>query len=442
MKKTVIAGACLIGVVLAAPYVTGSIAESETRNLLADMNQKSAEYGVTKITSYERGYKSSQVAYEYEMPAGLAALTDFKGTILYNCDYSHGFTGIDYSCNFQQNEGYQTFLQEEFGGEDPISITGGISAFGGLTQEITSKAINKTMDDGSVLKLAPSEIIVESGGDFSAYDVVAKLGALDMSSNDGSLVLSESEMDWQIETTDLGLFVGDYSMSMDSMKFSEGESSSADIKDIVITGSTSERGDKIDSTVVFELGSLDSQSEKPVALKNAKMTADILGVDAQALAEYQEFARNMQTEMIASLEKQGEPDVDPTQMMAILPILEKMLDKGLTIKLAAAGELMDEPNAIELDIKLLEKTSFTQLSAFMFDPESVLKSFDIRLNSSLNDKFLASEPMLKAMISKSPLFEQDGDDYETKVKIGEQSEVNGKKVSFQELQGMVMSGMM
>lgn len=442
MKKIVIAIAVIGGAAVAgAPYITGAMAESETRKLVAEFNKKSDEYGVTKIVSYERGFRSSTVAYEYQLPTGLAALTEYDETLKYNCDYAHGMTGIEYSCDLSSNEGYKKFIDQYFSGDDPISITGGISAFGGFTQEIASKAIDKKMDDGTVLKLAPSNITLASGSDFAAFDSVANFGALEISASDGSLNMEPSNMVFNMKPTELGLYEGDYRMQVGNLNFVDKQQRTV-MEGVEISGASTERGDKMDSTVTLTMKKMEAEGGQAVALDDVSFSLDLLGVNSQALLEYQEFLRTMQAEMFANAGAGGEPEIDPNLMMAILPIMEKMLDKDLNLKMALSGKLMGKQNSADIDLKLLEKTSFAQFSAFMFNPESVLKNLDIKLNGSLNKELVEGHPMAGAIIGNSPLFSAEGDNYQTQIKLGAESQVNGKTVTFQELQGMVMSSAM
>ena len=70
MKKIIISGVAVavaaIGLV-GAPYLTGLIAERDTRDLANAINAD-ARYGEIAIVSYERGIRSSRVEYEYKLP--------------------------------------------------------------------------------------------------------------------------------------------------------------------------------------------------------------------------------------------------------------------------------------------------------------------------------------------------------------------------------------
>ena len=440
MKKSILSLAIVgVGVVAAAPYLSGYLAQSETERMVAEFNQNSDEYGFTTIKTYDRGYRSSQVSYEYKLPAGLAALIGYEEALSYDCDYTHGITGIDYSCDLLTNPGYKQFVDQYFDGQDPVSITGAISAFGNLTQDISTRAINKQLDDGSVINIEPSSITISTDADFVSYDMSGKLGALELADPDGSLSMSASQFEWDLRPTELGLFAGDYSFRADEVSFLSGAQNTL-MSGVDIAGATTEVGDNMDSVIKFSMASLKTQGDQAVLIEDASFGFDILGVNSKALVEYQEFATNLQSEMMSNIEEGQQPGMDPAKMMELVPILEKMLNKDLTLKMDVDGKLEGKQNSANLDIRLLEKTSFTQLSAIVFNPESVLKSFDIKLNASLDGELVDSHPVAGAMLGASPLFEKSSGNYQANIEIGESSKVNGKEVTFQELQMMMMSG--
>ena len=191
MKKIIISGVAVavaaIGLV-GAPYLTGLIAERDTRDLANTFNAD-ARYGEIAIVSYERGIRSSRVEYEYKLPEYLQDLSKDSDIVEYSCDYSHGIIGIAYNCNFNSNPMYQTILDTFFAGEDPLSITGSISAFGSFDQTIEFKEINHTMEDGAAIKLAPGKIVVRSDSNFEDYDGEAEFGALEFSNEGGAMTI-------------------------------------------------------------------------------------------------------------------------------------------------------------------------------------------------------------------------------------------------------------
>ena len=124
----------------------------------------------------------------------------------------------------------------------------------------------------------------------------------------------------------------------------------------------------------------------------------------------------------------------------MLPILEKMLNKGLGVKLDLNVRLDDTPNSLEFDSRLLEKTTFSQLTAFMFDSESILKNFDIRLSASLDAGLLDNKLGVGPILAASPMVVADGQTYKTSLKLGAQPALNGEPISIEELQMMLTQG--
>ncbi len=444
MKKIIVSVAVLVVVcIVAMPYVTGSIAEKETRLIVEKINARPLDYGVTEITSYERGFRSSQVVYEYQLPPSIALTLGFNEAIIYQCNYTHGLTGIDYACDFLANKAYQDFINDSLDGENPLEITGAISAFGGFDQRVATKPINRTLEDGSILKLSASELVVSSDASFASFKSIANIGPIEIVEDGKTMVVGQSELRSTAALSELGLFVGEYDIVFDAIAIKSDESD-LDIAGLRITGSSTERGDQMDSVMALEFDRFAVAGVKPTIVEAGKISADFLGVNSQALADYLKFAENLQTDIMANAEYEENADVelDANQFAAMLPIVEEMLDKELDLALSMKGNIDGNPNSVNFSAKLLEKTSFTQLSAIMFNPESVLKNMDIKIGASLNQNLIQSAPAANAMISKSPLFISEKEVYRTEIKLGSEVEVNGKELSFQELQAMVLSGVM
>ena len=76
----------------------------------------------------------------------------------------------------------------------------------------------------------------------------------------------------------------------------------------------------------------------------------------------------------------------------------------------------------------------------MFDPESILKHFDIRLSASLDAGLLDNKLGLGPILAASPMIVANGKTYNTSLKLGAQPELNGRRISIRELQTMLMSG--
>ena len=76
----------------------------------------------------------------------------------------------------------------------------------------------------------------------------------------------------------------------------------------------------------------------------------------------------------------------------------------------------------------------------MFDPESILQHFDIRLNASLDAGLLDNKLGVGPILAASPMVVADGQTYKTSLKLGAQPELNGEPISIEELQMMLTQG--
>ena len=436
MWKIIIAALVIAAIGLpGASYLSGFIAERETRNLANTLN-KDGRYGEFDIVAYERGMRSSRVEYEYKLPAYWQALPETSDTIKYACNYAHGITGIVYNCEFKPDPVYQAMIGQYFAGEDALSITGNISAFGGVDQTIEIKALEQTLEDGAAIQLAAVKVVIESDSDFKEHDGKARIGALEIASTDGSFRLADSEIRWGASTAPSGVMLVDFEVGAEDLGFA-GQQQAMSVSGLKISAAVDEKNDRLESRLLL---ALESVNGAPVAIKDFKMRLDTVGLDSAAVLEYQALIENIQAEILESLASGEEQPEDLSRAMAMLPILEKMLNEGLGVKLDLNARLDDTPNSLDFDFKLLEKTTFSQLSAFMFDPESILKHFDIRLSASLDADLLDNKMGVGPILAASPMVVEDGQTYKTSLKLGAQPELNGEPISIEELQMMLTQG--
>ena len=440
MKKTIaIIGAAGVLLWLGASYLTGFLAEKETRNLVERLNQQSQDYGVTNIDVYDRGLLSSKVTYSYNLPPSLAAMTGYKEAIKYSCDYDHGLIGISYSCDLMSIDAYRQFVAETFNGEDPITITGSIAAFGGIKQTISVDAIDTEIDGGGSIKVGASEFNLMSSGGLDKYDVSATIGASNIIDETSAFNISDIKLDAQLSKTELGLFAGNYSLETDQLAVT-GPDETFSVSGFELNGNTSDNVETMDSVIQVSIKRLKNDQSSDMTMEDVSLAVDFTGINTEALIAYQEFARNLQTDLLVNVEYGEEPQMDPNQIMALLPIIEKMLGKDLNIKVAIKAKLDGKPNSFDFNLKLLEKMTFTQLSAFMFDPASVLKKINLELETSLHKTALGSNPAALEAIAQNPMFVSKDGSYSTSLVLGETSFLNGKTVSIQELQALLMAG--
>ena len=433
MRKIIIIAVVVVGVGLSgAPYLSGFIAERETRNLANTLNED-GRYGQIDIVAYERGMRSSRVEYEYKLPTYWQALSQTSDTVQYACDYEHGITGIVYHCDFKSDPVYQTMIDQYFAGDDPLSITGNISAFGGFDQTIELKALEQTLEDGVALQLAAVKVVIESDSGFKEHDGKARIDTLEITSTDGSFTLTDSEISWDTSTAPSGLMLVDFAASVEDLGFTD-QQQTLSMRSLTMSNALDEKNGKLASK--FLLAS-EAVNGAPMAIEDFKIGLAIAGLDSAALLEHQAFIENIQAEILESGEARP---LELSRVIPMLPILEKMLNKGLGVKLDLNVRLDDTPNSLDFDFKLLERTTFSQLTAFMFDPESILQHFDIRLSASLDAGLLDNKLGIGPILAASSLVVADGQTYKTSLKLGAQPALNGEPISIEELQMILTRG--
>lgn len=441
MKKIIpIVVIALLAVFVGGPYYSGKVAESETRKMIANLNASSTEYGSTEILSYERGARSTSAKYSYTLPATLAGLIDRTDPIEYSCDSAHGITGIDYTCKFDGDSDYSKFVTEKLGGTDPLSIYGSVSAFGGFTQTIALSEIKDLEVDGETINIPNMNIEVATDADMGQFDVSGGSDPFSMDADGGKLSLGKMTLGGDLNRLEGNLMTGDFKIDLASFDL-QGPQGNSSLKNLSVTTETKENGENLDSAVNFAVDEMTVPGEMLKTIEDVTFNLTANGVDTQAMVEYQEFATQMQRDVLASLESGEQQETDPMQMAALMPILERMLKQGLHIKTDLNAKLNGEPNTFDLDLKLLESMTIAQLPAFMTQPDEALKKVDVSFGVALDKKLIDSQPMVSGMVAQSPLVDAASDDYKISLKLGEKIELNGKAMSFQELQMLVLSNL-
>lgn len=441
MKKIIIVAVILIlALLVGAPYVTGKVAETETRKILEVISQDPTLYGEAEIVSYERSYFSTSANYTYSLPPVFAAMTNSVEPIEYSCDSKHGVIGIKYVCQLKGDTAYSKFVAEKLGGNDPFSMHGTVSIFGNITQNLELDAIQDLDVDGETINTPHALISLTTDKDMEYFEFTGKTGEFNFDNEQGKLNMSELTFDGNLTSIAPYVYVGDMDMNLDKLSIKD-ENQDISLNGFSFTSETSQNGDNIDSEVNFKLASVNSPNPLFSSIENVDMKMDLNGVDTQAFSEYQAFSMKMQRDVLSSVESGNEAQMDPNMMLQILPIMEKMLKSGLEMNLDLSTKLDGANNSIRLDSKLLESLSFTEMTMFMTAPEQAFKKLNVKLNADFDKSVVDSQPMFGGFISQSPLVKQVSDSYKVDLKLGDTFELNGEQVTVEELYGMVFGSM-
>ena len=142
MKKIIIPIIIVVIALVAAPFVTGKIAEQQIQQLVEQQNQSSLEYGTHEILSYDRSLFNTHSEYRYTLPIQYKPFLKGVESIEYQCDIDHGFLGISYQCTLINNQQYLAFVNDYLDGKDPFSMYGMVNALSGLSHTIAVDEIN------------------------------------------------------------------------------------------------------------------------------------------------------------------------------------------------------------------------------------------------------------------------------------------------------------
>lgn len=436
MKKTILTLAIiLVLILLGAPYITGKIAESEIHNIVDNLNLSSQKNGTNEILSYERSAYSTQSLFRYTpTPLHKAFLGNLE-SIDYQCKLDHGIVGIDYDCSVINNEQYTAFLNQYFGGNDPVSMFGSVSAFGGLTSTLSIDEINELNLDENIatISLAKTEININTDKDQTHYDVTGGTNSLNYVSGTESVSLNDVTLGGDLSKIAGGLFVGDFDFSIANVQL-DGIENTININGLTTNSSAKENGENLDSKTAISIDQMTLANSPFKTIDDTNFIAEINGVNTQAMIEYQAFASKLQAQMLSA--DQTTPAPDPMQMV---PIIERMLVEGFNITLGLSGKLDDKLNTFKFDLGLLDSFTMNDAMALAYAPQEALNKLTVSVSSKLDEDTVNSDANLKTSIENNPLFKQSKNNYSLDLILGQENKLNGDQISIEELQMLLMS---
>jgi len=209
MKKRIIVGLVAVAAVAGGlPYVSGYLAESQTRQSLDTLNSQSP-YGKMEVVKYERGYNASSAEYKWVTNSELEKDLQI-GEIVISCDGVHKMLSFDYSCNLKSMGLQDEQIRAAFKGKAPVTISGNIDLMGKETSqviinpfEITNATSVRITSDGGIMDSTANASLSELtvAGTFSPVTVVDAGG--------GEVRISESTLTMDGAMHERKYFLGD-----------------------------------------------------------------------------------------------------------------------------------------------------------------------------------------------------------------------------------------
>ncbi len=433
MKKIAV-GVLVVGAAVFAgiPFMTGIVAETKSKELVEKVNQDSAQYGAIELVEYSRGFRSSTSSYSYKPSEALQKLLKVD-SVDYDCNINHGITGVDYECLMANKGAYKEFLDKYLAGKDPLTVSGHISAFGGIDQSILISPLEMNSEQGEKVIIAePLELTSRFDSSTSGIDYDGSLPSIVFESANGKFDLSDVEMSGDLEKIEGDLYVGDVNMSAKSFKASD-QKGQVSFNDLVVDTSTKEKGEDVSSEMSLKAATLEipNQAGETDTFSDILFDAGMSGMKKDALIEYIKANEEMQKAILAGGAEQNAAAASMTQL---IPAAEKLMQKGLGVNLKTSFNSDDVSNSIDFDLNLENSLAFSELMGFLFAPDEMLKNFTGNLKVDLKQELLSKYPILAIGIGSNPLFVQSDKGVTLDVKLDSALTVNGQKTTVAELQ--------
>ena len=122
------------------------------------------------------------------------------------------------------------------------------------------------------------------------------------------------------------------------------------------------------------------------------------------------------------------------QVTTMLPMLESLLRKGLSVSFDVGANYNAQAVNGDFSLALLDDVTLLDLSAIVYNPESVLEKLSISTHSRIPELVAGLNPSLDQSLRSSPLFVSSDGAYQNSLvlKTGENS-LNGQPMEFLEI---------
>jgi len=422
-------------VLLGGPFLSGKIAEKETVDALQAFNQK-ASFGSNELISFDRGYSSSKAKLRYAAPSFL----DKKGkhTYDYNCDVKHKVIGVKYQCTLDQSGDYGEFVKQYLNGKDPLSFGVSASATGAVNYEFEIEPFTAKTEGNELISFKQASINIETDKDFSKIVYEYDLDGGSIKDKEGLMIIGKINAEGSFKKLDGLMFLGNGTAQFDSISITSPKEKFT-MNDMKIDVDQDEAGDTIDTKFNVTINSADSHKEIG-KIEDIKFNFDWLGVNRQALMDYTKAIQDIQSSALSAAAAGDTSFGNQMQgkSMALIPIIEKLLSKDSSLNVNLSADILNDKNSFDLRLKLLDSLTMADSMMFAFAPKEALKKIDLKLKSSIRKSLINKTPQM-AIISSNPLFMESKKAYEMDLILGEDISLNGKSMSVEQLQSMVMS---
>ena len=425
MKKiTLLLAVLILAAFIGMPYITGKVAESETNKLVAQMSQGNQSNGYAEITKYERGFRSTQSSFKLLFP-----YADEEVEVLYSCDGSHGVISYSYKCQIDSLGDYKVFVDTHLEGSDPLSLTGSVSVLGSIKQRINLDVIENIEADGGKISSEGGFVSIETDPELKNFKFNGDIGASEFSVENVMLRIKSIEFNGDIESADDGVQLGEASFVTSNVIYSK-SNSVLEIKGFKVD--TKATGNRESIAFDYDMSAQDivvKSDKKFPSIKKAIINLAGKGFDRSSVAQL--------TKTLQEVSEQG--DFTPQQQAALLPAAEGLLKKGLGLILDVDVDFEKDEMTSKIDFQLIDDATITDLSAFIFDPVSLLDKLSLENSIFVPDTLLEFDDSLAVTVQNSPMFNRKGNGFKSELVLKKNNmSLNGEKITFDELMNAIL----
>ncbi len=400
MKKVGVAlVALLLAAALAAPYVSGMVAERIVRQSVANLNKLSSDAGQpvrAEIVQYQRGYASSEIVWKIGL-GQLQALYGI-GEVQLVERARHGFSGITSTTSLEKNPWYGKFIQDKLGGKDPLHITTQYSLGGKIAATLAVDAfVLQTATEAVSVK--PGKLVASCDKEFKHFLADASwagLAVADKVSVEGLTLKSDLTLifpyvwDGTITFAVPNIRAAKEAERMELVNLKAGYALRFNKEQNVLSGMVDYGFDRL------EVG--------PQKIENGFVRLGVNGVNANAYKEFMTGYTQAMGSVLGDIapartDEAARTKLDEKKMtmvgLQMMAASEKLLTKGLEIRIGDLRVRLPEGEVkADVTLRLNKDMTFLQFIPLAQQPALLTDIFSLKSNISLPQQLVGDNAML------------------------------------------------
>jgi len=403
MKKIMLSLVLILVIAgIGAPIFNGMMIERVVKNAVDNINTRYADTGADialRIVQYDRNFLSSKIQWEI-CTGALGRVYGIENIVLIE-RAKHGILGITSTTSLEKNKWFSTVVENELEGKNPLDIQTRYNVLGNIKSSLTLDGFS-IKERAGLVDVLPAHFFIQS--DKEVKNLILK-GNWEGIIAPGKIKLAGISLDSTQDKITPYIWQGKTSISADHISLDNGQ------KLIEIEGFTS------DTTVAYDKKTNSISLEMAPGITRIKFQGNtgrdlfvrlgINKVDAQGYEEIVKIYSRAVNDTIKSIGSQ-QPAEDMADYIKermeqqisrtapqLIPACEKLLKKGLEIKIADLRAQLPQ-GKIKADISLSLKQDMTmiQFIPIALQPSAALNIFSLKSDISIPHRLTGDNPNL------------------------------------------------